>query len=83
MQGTSKAEQSFKPGEAVTKSGVYTVVHDRHRQKHSATIFKGEKFPLCARCGEKVRFILLRPSALISEDVDFKQGSDASGQETS
>ena len=82
MQGTSKAEQSFKPGEAVTESGVYTVVHDRHRQKHSATIFKVEKFPLCARCGEKVRFILLRPSALISEDVDFKQGSDASGQES-
>jgi len=81
MQGTSKAEQSFKPGEAVTESGVYTVVHDRHRQKHSATIFKGEKFPSCARCGEKVRFILLRPSTLISEDVDFKQGSDASGQE--
>lgn len=75
MQGTSKAEQSFKPGEAVTESGVYTVVHDRHRQKHSATIFKGEKFPLCGRCGDKVRFILLRPSTLISEDADFKQGA--------
>jgi len=76
MQGTSKAEQLFKPGEAVTESGVYTVVHDRHRPKHSATIFKGEKFPLCAHCGEKVRFVLLRSSALISEDVDFKQGPD-------
>jgi len=81
MQGTSKAEQSFKPGDAVTESGVYTVVHDRHRQKHSATIFKGHKFPLCARCGEKVRFLLLRPSALISEDIDFKQGSDTAGQD--
>ena len=77
MQGTSRAEQSFKPGETVSESGVYTVVHDGHRQKHSATIFKGEKFPQCARCGDNVRFVLLRPSTLISEDVDFKQDPDA------
>jgi hypothetical protein len=72
MQGASKAEQIFKPGESAPESGVYTVVHNRHRHKHLATIFKNERFPVCARCGANVRFVLLRPAALIVEDADFK-----------
>lgn len=76
MQGASKAEQLFQPGEEAPESGVYAVTHEQHREKHSATIFKGECFPQCARCGRNVRFLLLRRSALISEDVDFKQIAD-------
>jgi hypothetical protein len=83
MQGTSKAEQVFQPGELAPVSGVYGVVHERHRQKHSATVFKGERFPQCLRCGKAVRFILLRPSTPISEDVDFRKASEEpSSQET-
>ena len=73
MQGASKAEQVFQPGETVPESGVYTVLHEQHREKHSATIFKGDRFPQCARCGNEVRFMLSRPAALISEDADFHQ----------
>jgi len=73
MQGASKAEQVFQPGEVVPESGVYTVVHVDHRQRHSATIFKGERFPQCTRCGPGVRFALARRAVLISEDLDFKQ----------
>jgi len=76
MQGASKAEQSFKAGDEVPESGVYTVIHEHHRPSHSATIFKGERFPVCAQCGPKVRFMLVRPAALISEDSDFGQGQD-------
>jgi hypothetical protein len=76
MQSASKAEQLFRPGEDVPESGVYTVVHEGHRQRHSATIFKGERFPLCARCGKQVRFVLLRRSSLIADDIDFQQGTD-------
>jgi hypothetical protein len=74
MQGASKAEQTFKSGDEVPESGVYTVIHDRHRSSHAATIFKGERFPVCAHCGPLVRFVLVRPAALISEDSDFQQG---------
>jgi hypothetical protein len=77
MQGASKAEQTFKSGDEVPESGVYTVIHDRHRPSHAATIFKGERFPVCAHCGPQVRFVLVRPAALISEDSDFQQGLDA------
>ena len=81
MLGASKAEQHFKPGEAVPESGVYTVVHEKHRQKHSATIFKGEHFPQCAHCGKNVRFVLLRRSTPISDDIDFKQASEAASRQ--
>lgn len=82
MQGASKAEQIFKPGESAPESGVYTVVHDRHRQNHMATVFKGERFPVCARCGRNVRFVLSRPAAPIVEDADFKP-AQPSGTENS
>jgi hypothetical protein len=77
MQGASRAEEVLKSGDAVPESGVYTVIHDRHRPSHAATIFKGERFPTCAQCGTQVRFMLLHPAALISEDSDFPQAPDS------
>jgi len=74
MQGTSQAEQVFKPGEEVPESGVYTVLHHLHRESHSATIFRGERFPACSRCGTAVRFVLARRVARIMEDADFQHG---------
>ncbi|MGE5325281.1 MAG: hypothetical protein ACM3SW_20605 [Actinomycetota bacterium] len=74
MQGTSQAEQVFKPGEEVPESGVYTVRHHLHRENHSATIFRGERFPACSRCGAAVRFVLARRAGRILEDSDFQQG---------
>jgi hypothetical protein len=72
MQGTSRAEQTYNPGDAVPESGVYTVIHDQHRSSHVATIFKGELFPVCAQCGPLVRFALVRPATPINEDSDFQ-----------
>ena len=73
MHGASKAEQAFQAGEEVPESGVYAVTHDHHRQKHFATVFKGDRFPACAQCGTAVRFVLSRSARLISEDTDFQQ----------
>jgi hypothetical protein len=75
MQGTSQAEQLFKPGEEAPESGVYTVRHQRHRVNHSATVFRGERFPACSQCGTAVRFALTRRAARILEDSDFQQTS--------
>lgn len=79
MQGATKGEQVFQPGDLVPESGIYTVVHDHHRQRHTATIFKGRKFPACARCGDKVRFMLSQPATLVNEDVDFNQPAPHDG----
>ncbi len=72
MQSATQAEEGYQPDDVVPESGVYTVVHDSHRQKHFATIFKGMRFPFCGHCKERVRFTLSRPAAPISEDADFK-----------
>ena len=76
MTGASKTERVFVAGSIAPESGVYVVLHEKHRERHSATIFKGERFPACARCGSRVRYLLSRPAALISEDLDFSQVSD-------
>jgi hypothetical protein len=73
MQGPSTAGQRYKSGEVAEQSGVYNVVHENHRGQHLATVFRGQRFPACARCGDKVRFVLVRPAALIAEDADFQQ----------
>jgi hypothetical protein len=71
-EGTSQAEQVFKAGDEVPESGVYTVRHHLHRESHSATIFRGERFPACNRCGSAVRFVLARRVTRIVEDADFQ-----------
>ena len=75
MQGPSTAKESYKSGEVAEQSGVYNVLHVEHRSQHLATIFKGQRFPACARCGDQVRFVLVRPAALIGEDADFQSAS--------
>jgi hypothetical protein len=72
MQGAAPAEQLFRPGDEAPESGVYTVLHQLHRESHAATILKGERFPACAHCAGEVRFILLRGATPISDDSDFQ-----------
>ena len=50
----------FKPGELVPVSGVYCVEHHSHKLMHIATLANNSLFPRCKRCGNAVRFILLR-----------------------
>ncbi|HEV3039397.1 MAG TPA: hypothetical protein VHA33_16595 [Candidatus Angelobacter sp.] len=72
MQGATQTEEVYQPGDIAPESGVYAVVHDKHRERHLATIFKGMRFPHCGQCKERVRFTLSRPAAPISEDADFR-----------
>ena len=51
---------SYKPGDVVPESGIYRVHHEPHRLMHSATLLRNTLFPLCKRCGQQVRFELLR-----------------------
>lgn len=54
-------------------SGVYRVYHDSHRLMHEATLLAGDVFPLCRRCGDQVRFELVR--SLRDQDVlPFRSG---------
>ena len=68
-------EGRYKPGEVVPESGVYRVLHSRHRSPHESTLREGETFPNCKKCGDNVRFEhvvsagpLTKPSLLLVDD---------------
>ena len=67
------AEQVFKPGESVPKSGLYLVLHNKHRPDHEATLFEGDQFPACAQCDVAVRFRLLRAATPSADNSDFRK----------
>jgi hypothetical protein len=53
--------EQFKPGQKVTKSGIYRVIHDdNHAEEHEVTAVIGEPFPPCRNCGDEARFELVR-----------------------
>lgn len=67
------AEQVFKPGDDVPQSGLYLVLHEKHRPDHEATLFQGEQFPACAQCDVAVRFRLLRAATPVADGSDFRR----------
>jgi hypothetical protein len=53
-------QDSFTSGQIVPSSGIYTVTHAEHRLPHLVTLLEGQRFPACSKCGEAVRFQLVR-----------------------
>jgi hypothetical protein len=60
------------PGEPIPETGIYEVLHDRgHRVPHEAVLHRGDSFPECETCRNKVRFKLVRTAPYIFDDEDF------------
>lgn len=55
---TQFPESRYRPGEVVPETGVYRVLHGRHRSPHESTLREGEIFPPCKKCKDDVRFEL-------------------------
>jgi hypothetical protein len=70
------AEQFFQPADEVPESGIYQVLHYRHRLSHEATLLRGSNFPACTECGHNVRFRLVRAAPCVESDRNFGR-SDA------
>jgi hypothetical protein len=65
---------AFKPGNEVAKDGAYWVHHYQHRVSHLVSLHRGDVFPRCAKCEERVRFEAHLNGAAaphISNDPDF------------
>jgi len=58
----------FAPGEPARSTGVYRVIHDLHRSPHTATVLKGDEFPVCKKCGDRVRYQLWLESEYFAQD---------------
>ena len=62
-----------KPGERVTDSGIYRVVHCAdHTGTFAFTLHAGKVFPPCEVCGDQVGYLLIRNAPSIETDEDFK-----------
>lgn len=52
-------------------SGVYTVVHERHREAHEAVAVRGDEFPFCRVCQDRVRFYVEQVLPHVTHDFDL------------
>jgi hypothetical protein len=68
---------SFKPGERVPTSGIYTALHHQHRIPHQVFAVEGEEFPVCRKCGDNLRFGLFQAAGHIDLDHDFSKAAAA------
>ena len=59
---TEMGEQraTFRTGERITRSGIYRVIHRKHRLPHEVTLLKDQIFPRCCKCQDQVEFQLAR-----------------------
>ena len=59
-------------GETIPESGIYEVMHENaHRASHESVLVKGDRFPYCDTCDERVRFRVVRTAPYIFHDDDF------------
>lgn len=58
--GSMTKSPTFRTGETIPQSGIYLVIHDKHRLPHEVTLLKDEEFPRCAKCQNAVTFQLLQ-----------------------
>ena len=64
---------AFKPGDVVSRSGIYRAIHANHHAKpHDVTCVYSDRFPACGSCGEDVRFVLVLGAQHITSHENFK-----------
>jgi hypothetical protein len=57
------ASGQFETGSLIPESGTYRVVHAAHRLPSEVSLVRGEKFPRCAKCSDRVIFQLIRANS--------------------
>jgi hypothetical protein len=66
---------TFKAGQKVPITGIYTATHYQHRMPHEVFAVEGEQFPTCRKCGVRTRFVLAQAAAHIEADRDFAKAA--------
>ena len=66
----------YVPGERVSTTGVYEILHTGHRAPHKAFLWQEDIFPCCQQCRWNVIFRLVHPGREpacehVSADQDF------------
>ena len=62
----------YAAGQTIPESGIYEVMHENtHRTSHESVLVKGDSFPYCDTCHDRVRFRVVRTAPYIFHDDDF------------
>lgn len=61
----------YKPGDIAPVSGIYAVIHERHRPPHEVLVIRGEEFPLCRTCQLDVVFEAIQTVEHLTHDLDL------------
>jgi hypothetical protein len=66
-----KKRLTFRTGEKILQSGIYRVVHRKHRLPHEVTLVRDQSFPRCAKCQDGVQFQLIRGVRMLEDEHEF------------
>jgi hypothetical protein len=66
-----EVKTALSPGETVSLSGVYRVVHTEHRPDHFVVVVSRDVLPACRICGGNVTFHLERSVDYAPHDWDL------------
>ena len=69
---------SYRPGDKVPVTGIYTATHHQHRMQHEVFAVEGDQFPSCRKCAGRTRFALLQAATHIDADRDFAKAAESS-----
>lgn len=58
---------SFRTDEVVPQSGIYRVIHRKHRLPHEVTLLRDQQFPRCSKCQNAVVFELIQAAKMETE----------------
>jgi hypothetical protein len=58
--GMPKKKKQFRCGDKILESGIYRVIHQKHRLAHEVTLLRDQLFPKCIKCEDSVYFELVR-----------------------
>jgi hypothetical protein len=68
---TKVNREAYRPGQLAPNSGIYEVVHRRHRKAHEVTAIRGEEFPACRVCQGEVRYCPTHIASHMTHDLDL------------
>ena len=64
-------EKQYAPGSHALVSGMYRVIHHEHRAVHGVVVIKGDGFPPCRTCRNRVRYALYEKADYVAHDWDL------------
>ncbi len=81
-KGSHDPATVFRPGDLAPHTGIYRVIHHRHRPEHDVIVICGEELPACRTCKGAVRFTIQITGKHVTHDFDFARTQPVDANES-